>query len=137
MPAAGTQPSLASTSAPTARRPPITETSVRNGGASSRRGLDQGRSAVGDDLAHRLPDLGRIEAHHQDRVGPHRRRVLDKAVDRMTPRLFKQLGVFADLAADDRAQPGHDVAAEPAAAHNDAKTLALDLDRKSTRLNSS
>ncbi len=46
----------------------------------------------------------------------------------MAPRLFEQLGVFVDLAADDRAQPGHDVAADPAAADDDAKALALDLD---------
>jgi hypothetical protein len=46
----------------------------------------------------------------------------------MAPRLFEQLGVFVDLAADDRAQPGHDVAAEPAASDNDAKTLTLDFE---------
>ena len=45
----------------------------------------------------------------------------------MTPGLLEQLGVFGDFAADDRAQPGHDVAAQPAAAHDDPKTLALDL----------
>jgi hypothetical protein len=45
----------------------------------------------------------------------------------MTPRFLEELGVFVDLAADDRAQPGHDVAAEPAAAHDDPEALALDL----------
>jgi hypothetical protein len=32
-----------------------------------------------------------------------------------------------DLATDDRAQPGHDVAAEATAPDNDAKALALNL----------
>ena len=57
-------------------------------------------------------------------VRAHRRRVLHQPVDRAAPRLFEELGIFVDLPADDRAQPGHNVAAETAAAHDDAKALA-------------
>src|SRR3954447_11726302 len=46
----------------------------------------------------------------------------------MTPRLLAQLRIFMDLAADDRAQTGNDVAADPPAAHNDPEALSLDLD---------
>ncbi len=37
--------------------------------------------------------------------------------------LFQRLRVFVDLAADDRAQPGHDVAAESPAADDHAEDL--------------
>jgi hypothetical protein len=37
---------------------------------------------------------------------------------------------FMDLAAGERAQPGHDVAPEPAPAHHYPKTLPLDLDSR-------
>ena len=70
------------------------------------------------------PISGGIEAHHQDRVGPHHRGVLHHPVNCVAARLLQHLGVFADLAADDAAQAGHDVAAEAAAAHGDAEALA-------------
>ena len=60
-------------------------------------------------------------------VGAHRGGVSHEPVDRMATRLFEQLGVFVDFAADDRAQPGHDVAAEPAAAHDNPKALTFNL----------
>src|SRR5215472_5728348 len=74
---------------------------------------DHGR-AVGDDLAHGLADLGGVEAHHDDAVGPHGGGVLDQPVDRLAAGLLEELGVFVDLAAHDGAEAGHDVAAEPA-----------------------
>lgn len=45
----------------------------------------------------------------------------------MAPCLLKQLCIFVDLAADDRAQPGHDVAADPATAYDNSKALPFDL----------
>ena len=90
-------------------------------------GSDDRRRPIGNDLAHCLTDLGRIETHHQDRIGAHHRGVFNQAIDRVTARLLEQQGIFVDLAADDRAQPGHDVATEAAAPDDDAKALTLDL----------
>jgi class 3 adenylate cyclase len=90
--------------------------------------LDHRRRPVGNDFAHRLADLGRIEAHHQHGVGAHHGGVAYQAIDGVAARLFEQLGVFVDLAADDRAQSGHDVAAETAASDDNAKALPLGLD---------
>src|SRR5205085_9873331 len=50
------------------------------------------------------------------------------AVDRVATRLLQQLGVFLDLAATQGAQARHDVAAQAAAAHDQAEDLALRLD---------
>src|SRR5208282_621757 len=91
-------------------------------------GFDHRRRAVGDDLAHRIADLGAVVAHHQDGVRAHRGRVLDQPIERMAARLLEQLRVFVDFAADDRSQPSNDVAAEPAAADDDTETLAKGLD---------
>src|SRR5262249_34096789 len=90
-------------------------------------GLQHNRRAIGDDLRHRLPDLGAVEAHHHDAVGAHGRCVGDHSVDSVSAGLFEQLRVLGDLSARERAQPSHDVAAEPAAADNHPEDLALDL----------
>jgi hypothetical protein len=45
----------------------------------------------------------------------------------MAARFFQQLGVLRNLAAAERAQAGHDVAADAAAAHHHAEDLALGL----------
>jgi hypothetical protein len=68
-----------------------------------------------------------------ERVGAHHGRVLHQPVHGMPPRLFEQGGVFVNLAAHDRAEPCHDVAAEPSRAHDDAETLAKRLFHAITR----
>src|SRR6516164_2195151 len=130
MVAAGRQPASAPNAAAANMTPPKTSTPARSPSAGER--FDHRGGAVRDDLAHRLTDLGRIEAHHQDRVGAHHGGVLHQPVDRLAAGLFEQMGVFVDLAADQGAQPRHDVAAEPAAADDNAKTLTLDLDHPVT-----
>src|SRR3984893_1924218 len=82
--------------------------------------LDYRCGAVGDDLAHRLSDLRRVEAHHDDRVGSHHGGIFRQAIDRLAPRLLEKVGVVVDLPTDGRAQSSHDVPAEPAAADDDA-----------------
>ena len=67
------------------------------------------------------------QAHHHDGIGGHRRRIRHHAVDRMTSRFLQQLRVLGDRAACQRPQTGHDVAAQPSAAHYHAEDLALDL----------
>src|SRR6516162_8934809 len=95
--------------------------------ASGRLLLQHHGGAIGDDLAHGLADLGGIEAHHDDGVGAHGRRVLHHAVDGVAPRLLQQSRVFMDLAADDGAKPRDDIAADAAAAHHDTEALPLHL----------
>src|SRR5579872_6032214 len=51
----------------------------------------------------------------------------------MVPGLLKQLGILLDLATADRAEPGHDVAGQTAAAHYKAEDLTFDLDYLVTR----
>src|SRR5262249_56794283 len=94
---------------------------------SRRFALDDRCRAVGDDFAHRLADFCGIEPHHQHCIGAHRTRVLDETVDCMTPRLLEQLSVLVDFAADDRAQPRHDVAAQATATDHDPKALTFDV----------
>jgi len=48
-------------------------------------------------------------------------------------RLLEELRVLADLTADERAEPGHDVAAEAAASYDDTEYLTLDLAHPVTR----
>src|SRR4051794_21131084 len=85
---------------------------------------DDGR-AVSDDLGHRVRHLRAVEAERDDRVGAHHRCVLDHPVDRLAARVLEQARVFVDLAAADRAQAGHDVAADAAAADDKAEDMAL------------
>src|SRR5512141_2504670 len=66
---------------------------------------DHGR-AVRDDLGHRLGELAAVEAHRDDGVAAHERRVLDHPVDGLAAGVLEELGVLMDLAADERAQPG-------------------------------
>src|SRR6266436_2554025 len=80
--------------------------------------------AIGNDFAHGLAHFGGIEAHHDDTVGAHGGRVSYHSVDGLPAGLFQQLRIFMNLAAGDRAQPGHDIAADAAAAHDDSKTLS-------------
>src|SRR5471032_2505429 len=87
--------------------------------------LEHDDRAVSDDLAHGLADFGRVETHHDDRVAAHLLRILHHAVERMAARLFQQCGVFQYLAAEDGAQPGHQVARQATAAHDDAEYLPL------------
>src|SRR5262249_28007401 len=107
------------------QRPAMTSSTARSTSLAQR--VEDHRGAVGDDLAHRLPDLGGVEAHHHDRVRLHEGRILHHAVDRVAARFLEELRVLGDLAADQRAQSRHDVAGEAAAAHDDAEDLALDL----------
>src|SRR5207244_12720275 len=90
-------------------------------------GLDHRRRPISDDLAHRVADLGRVILHSDHGVGAHRSGVLDHSVDRVPTRVFEQLSVFGDLTDAQRAQPGHDVYAEVAAADNKAENLAFHL----------
>src|SRR5580698_837088 len=82
---------------------------------------------VGHDLAHGLSDLRGVETHHDNAVAAHGGCVLDEAVDGLAARLFEELGVFVDLAADQRAQACDDIAAQPAGADDDAKNLTQSL----------
>jgi hypothetical protein len=77
-------------------------------------GLEDHGGSVGDDLAHGLADLGRIETHHDDAVGAHRCGVAHHPVDGVPPGFLEKLRVFRDLAADDGAQSGHDISADAA-----------------------
>src|SRR5690348_7681819 len=83
------------------------------------------RGAVGDDLAHGLADLRRIEAHHDHRVRAHRLRIGGQAVNCVPARFLEHLRVFVDFAADEGPQPGHHVSANAAAAHDHAEDLAF------------
>src|SRR5947209_2623953 len=74
--------------------------------------LEDHRGAVGDDFAHGLADLRGIETHHDDAIRAHDGGILDEAIDGVPAGLFKQLRVFVDLTAHNRAQPRHDVAAQ-------------------------
>src|SRR5579885_367594 len=123
----GGGPALARAPAPKISARVPTPTSIaRSTGSGAFRLQDDGR-AISDDLAHGLADLRGIETHHDHAVGPHGRGVLDHAVDRLAPRFLQRAGVFVDLATDDRAQPGHEIAADAAAAHDHPEALSLDL----------
>ena len=66
------------------QRPPLHPVHLKAVPTGSRRfALDDRRRAVGDDSAHCLADLGRIEPHHQHRVGAHRGRISHEPVDRV------------------------------------------------------
>src|SRR5713226_9436975 len=80
-------------------RPRTIERSIASAGI----GLEDDGRAVGDDLAHGLADLRRIEAHHDDGIGAHGGGVPHQTVDRLAPRFLEQAGIFVDLAADDGA----------------------------------
>src|SRR2546421_3382972 len=90
-------------------------------------GHDDHRRAVRDDLGHRVRDLAAVEAHRDDRVGAHDRRVLDEAVDRLAAGILEQLGGLMDLAPDERAKSGDEVPGEPPAADDEPEGLALRL----------
>src|SRR5580693_19176 len=106
--AAGMLPKTSAVAAPARQSAPTAMTMLRS--IAGR--LDDRRGAIGHDLAHRLSHLGGIETHHDDGIRTHRGRVAHHAVDGLAPRLFEQLRVFVDLAAD------------PARAHHDAEDLA-------------
>src|SRR6185295_3288898 len=84
---------------------------------------DDGR-AIGDDFAHALAHFGGIEAHHDDGVRAHGGGVAHQPVHSLAPGLLEQLRVFVDFTAGDRTQAGHDIAADAAASHDDAESLA-------------
>src|SRR5512135_2706421 len=73
---------------------------------------DDDGGPVGHDLGHRRRHLAAVEAHRDDRIGAHERRVLDHPVDRLAAGVLEELGVLVDLPADKGAQPGGDVAGE-------------------------
>src|SRR5580692_6083764 len=83
--ASETHPSPAASTAPATRAPPMTNKVRRSILASALRRLDHGGGAVGDDLAHGLTDLGRIEAHHHDGVRAHDGGVVHHPVDGAAP----------------------------------------------------
>src|SRR3954470_14824043 len=72
---------------------------------------DDDRCPVGDDLAHGAGQLGAVEAHRQDRVRAEQRAVRDKPVERLAAGVLEQARVLVDLAAAERAEAGHQVAA--------------------------
>ena len=106
-------------------KPPAHSTGVV--GARRSVGGDHDGRPVGDDLAHRARQLGAVEAHRQDRVGAEQRGVLDQPVERLAAGVLEQAGVFVDLAAAERAEAGHQVAAQPAAADDEAEDHPLAL----------
>src|SRR6266446_10132872 len=89
--------------------------------------LNDRRGPIRDDFRHRLTKLRGVEAHHDDRIGAHGARVLDHAVNRVAACVLDEARVLDDLAAPDRPQAGHDVAAQAAAAHNDPEHLPQSL----------
>src|SRR5690349_7567528 len=89
--------------------------------------LDNHGGPVGDDLGHRRGHLGAVEAHRDHRVGAHEGCVLDQSVERLAAGVLEQLGVLMDLAAGERAQPGHDVAGEAPRPDDEPEGLALRL----------
>src|SRR3954451_10395834 len=115
----GNGPSLTrnASPAPSAARP-SRNSPMRSMRSGRRLGLQDHGRAIGDDLAHGLADLRGIEAHHDDGIGTHGRGILDHPVDGMAPRLFQQSRIFMDLAADDGAKPGDDIAPDTPAAHH-------------------
>src|SRR5438093_447413 len=113
--------------------PPMTTSAARSNRPLSRSPARSPPRCRSDDLAHRLPDFRGVKAHRDDRVGAHHGRIFGQTIDCLASRVLEQVGVFMNLAADNRAQPGHHVAAEPAAADDDAKALSLDLDYAVTR----
>ena len=82
--------------------------------------FDLDRGAVGHDLGELLADLRGVEAHGDDRVGPHQPGVVDHPVDRMAPRVLQQLGVLGDLAAPQRLERRAHAAGEAHAADDQA-----------------
>jgi len=70
---------------------------------------------VADDLHRAISTFARMDA------------VLIIAVNGVAARFLQELCVFGDLAADQRSQTGHDVAAQSATADHDAKYLSLDF----------
>src|ERR1700674_3583884 len=85
---------------------------------------DDDRCTISNDFAHGLAHFRGIEAHHDDGVGTHDGRVAHHPIDRLPASLLQQLRIFVNLAAGDRAQSGHDVAADAAAPHHDSKALS-------------
>ena len=80
--------------------------------------IDDGR-AVRHDLRHRPGQLGAVEAHRDHRVPAHQRGVLDEPVERLAAGVLEERRVLLDLAAAERAEPGDEVAREPAAADDE------------------
>src|SRR5262245_15566410 len=76
--------------------------------------LDDDRRAVRHDLGHVAREGAAVEAHRDDRVRAHQRRVLDQPVERLAAGVLEQLGVLVDLAPAERAQAGDEVAGEAA-----------------------
>jgi hypothetical protein len=71
-----------------------------------------------------VTDFGGIATHCHDAVGAHGRGVPHQAIDGVAASFFQYLRVLGDLAALERPQTRHDVAAQPAAAHRQAKCLS-------------
>ena len=115
--------------APAARsaRRPSAESAAPVGVALGVRG-DDDRGPVGDDLAHRARQLGAVEAHREDGVRAEQRRVLDEPVEGLAAGVLEQARVLVDLAAAERAEAGHQVAAETAAADDEPEDHPLALD---------
>src|SRR5258708_5993326 len=89
---------------PAARGRPRSPAAVRR--ARLPGGPDDDRSAVGHDLRQLLADLGRVEAHGDDRVRAEQPRVLDHPVDGVTAAVLEQPGVLRDLALAQRGETG-------------------------------
>src|SRR5512146_865320 len=88
---------------------------------------DDDGGPVGHDLRHRRRHLAAVEAHRDDGVRAHERRVLDHPVDRLAAGVLEELGVLVDLAPDERAQARGDVAGKAAAPDDEPERLALRL----------
>ncbi len=99
---------------------PIVYSSVVGCGAVGILDHDDGR-AVGHDLAHRARQRGAVVAHRDDRVGADQRRVRDESIEGLSAGVLEEAGVLVDLAAAERAELGHEVAADASAADDQAE----------------
>src|SRR6187397_3521593 len=89
--------------------------------------LDDDGGAVGDDLGHRVVELGAVEPHADDGVGAHERCVRDHSVEGLTAGVLEKLGVLVDFASDEGAQGGTQVPGQASAPNDDPEDLSVRL----------
>ena len=88
-------------------------------------GADGDRGAVRGDFVHRIADVARVEAHHQDRVRAPVGRLFLHALGRFDTTVREQIGVRAYLSDDKRHEPGADIAEEITAPHQHPEDFAV------------
>src|SRR5690348_12029911 len=81
---------------------------LSSSGMRSERADSHGR-AIGGDFVHRVADVARIKAHHEDRVSPSFGRRLLHPLNCFYAAVREKLGIAADLPADNRLQPRTDI----------------------------